>query len=71
MEKWILRKAFESSNLLPKEVLWRKKEAFSDGVSVKNLSWHTILQEHFNNLLSDEFYLRHVTKYSKNVPSIV
>ena len=68
MEKWLLRKAFDSSNLLPKEVLWRKKEAFSDGVSVENLSWHTILQEHFNNLLSDEFYLRHVTKYSKNVP---
>ena len=68
MEKWLLRKAFESSNLLPQEVLWRKKEAFSDGVSVENLSWHTILQEHFNNLLSDDFYLRHVTKYSKNVP---
>ena len=68
MEKWLLRKAFESSNLLPQEVLWRKKEAFSDGVSVENLSWHTILQEHFNNLLSDDFYLRHVTRYGKNVP---
>lgn len=32
-EKWILRKAFEGTGLLPDEVLWRKKEAFSDGVS--------------------------------------
>ena len=65
-----MRKAVETygNDLLPDSVLWRTKEAFSDGVSVENLSWHTILQEHFNNLLSDEFYLRHVTKYSKNVP---
>ncbi len=30
MEKWILRKAFE--DYLPKEVAWRQKEQFSDGV---------------------------------------
>ncbi len=30
MEKWILRKAFES--YLPAEVVWRQKEQFSDGV---------------------------------------
>ena len=33
MEKQILRDAFNKTNLLPKEVLYRKKEAFSDGVS--------------------------------------
>ena len=34
-EKYLIRKAFEiyCPDLLPKEVLWRKKEAFSDGVS--------------------------------------
>jgi asparagine synthase (glutamine-hydrolysing) len=32
-EKWLLRKAFESTKLIPEQVLWRKKEAFSDGVS--------------------------------------
>ena len=32
-EKYLLRKAFEHENLLPNEVLWRTKEAFSDGVS--------------------------------------
>jgi asparagine synthase (glutamine-hydrolysing) len=45
-EKWILRKAFESTGLLPDAVLWRKKEAFSDGVSGKTKSWYQICQEH-------------------------
>lgn len=33
VEKWILRKAFSGTGILPDEVLWRQKEAFSDGVS--------------------------------------
>ena len=40
-EKFILRTAFECDNLLPEEVLWRKKEAFSDGVSATEKPWHT------------------------------
>ena len=32
-EKHLLRSAFANTNLLPFEILWRKKEAFSDGVS--------------------------------------
>ena len=35
IEKYLLRLAFENDDLLPKEVLWRKKEAFSDGCSTK------------------------------------
>lgn len=39
-EKWALRSAFENTNLLPSEILWRKKEAFSDGVSSSGkLAW--------------------------------
>ena len=35
MEKYFIRKAFDIfyNDLLPEKVLWRKKEAFSDGVS--------------------------------------
>jgi asparagine synthase (glutamine-hydrolysing) len=33
MEKAILREAFELCEILPPEVLWRRKEAFSDGVN--------------------------------------
>jgi asparagine synthase (glutamine-hydrolysing) len=34
-----LRTICEHANLLPKEVLWRKKEAFSDGVSSTERPW--------------------------------
>lgn len=43
-EKWMLRKAFEGTGLLPDEILWRRKEAFSDGVSSKENSWFQMLQ---------------------------
>lgn len=40
MEKQILREAFEFDHYLPYDVLWRKKEAFSDGVSSTEDSWY-------------------------------
>jgi asparagine synthase (glutamine-hydrolysing) len=40
-EKWLLRKAFSNTGILPDEILYRKKEAFSDDVSsVGGLSWY-------------------------------
>ena len=44
-EKYILRNCFLRQNLLPKEVLWRTKEAFSDGVSSMKKSWYETIQE--------------------------
>lgn len=46
MEKWLLRQAFDGSGLLPPEVLWRRKEAFSDGVSSASSSWHHQIKTH-------------------------
>ncbi len=40
MEKCVLREAFSGTGLLPHAVLWRKKEAFSDGVSSQEESWY-------------------------------
>ena len=40
LEKAILREAFEADAYLPHDVLWRKKEAFSDGVSSTDDSWY-------------------------------
>ncbi len=40
MEKCVLREAFSGTGLLPDAVLWRKKEAFSDGVSSHEESWY-------------------------------
>ena len=50
MEKWLLRSAFDGMDLLPKEILWRTKEAFSDGVSAMERSWYQIIQEHMEKL---------------------
>ena len=48
-EKFLLREAFSRSNILPKEVLWRTKEAFSDGVSSCKKSWYETIQNHLVN----------------------
>lgn len=53
LEKILLRRCFsfgmfsdwQKRQILPDEILWRKKEAFSDGVSSKGRSLFTILQE--------------------------
>ena len=44
-EKALLRKAFEAEGLLPPSVLWRQKEAFSDGVSGTSKSWYQEIQD--------------------------
>lgn len=49
MEKWVLRKAFES--YLPESVAWRQKEQFSDGVGY---SWIDTLKELVESEVSDE-----------------
>jgi len=54
MEKYILRKAFESENLLPSVVLWRSKMAFSDGVSQKSKSWHKIISDYVDSNITDQ-----------------
>ena len=45
-EKYLLRSSFSDMNLLPHEVLWRTKEAFSDGVSKLTKSWFEIIQDY-------------------------
>ncbi len=49
MEKWVIRKAFES--YLPESVVWRQKEQFSDGVGY---SWIDTLKEVVNTEVTDE-----------------
>ena len=49
MEKWVVRKAFES--YLPASVAWRQKEQFSDGVGY---SWIDTLKELVDSEVSDE-----------------
>jgi len=54
IEKYLIRKAFSSDYylnshgkpLLPDKVLWRRKEAFSDGVSKQSRSLYEIIEEY-------------------------
>jgi len=46
MEKYALRKAFDGEGLIPDEILWRSKEALSDGVSKTDKSWYKIIQDY-------------------------
>ena len=66
MEKWWLRKAFEGT-LLPDHVLWRKKEAFSDGVSGEK-SWYQIIQEWVEDKVTEEEMVNAVTTYPYCTP---
>jgi asparagine synthase (glutamine-hydrolysing) len=54
IEKWWLRQAFEGTNTIPNDVLWRKKEAFSDGVSGKDRSWFEIIQDFIKTQVTEE-----------------
>ena len=47
IEKKLLRSAFKDTGLLPDEILWRTKEAFSDGVTVDSIV--KIIRTHVNN----------------------
>ena len=69
MEKYLLRKAFREyyleSPLLPDEILWRKKEAFSDGVSNINNSWYKILNNFYKNKNIENKIFEHLQPISE------
>ena len=63
MEKWILRKAFES--YLPESVAWRQKEQFSDGVGY---NWIDSLRAMTTEAVSDEQMAKVAETYPINPP---
>ena len=66
MEKYLFRKAFE--HLLPYELAWRVKVAFSDGVSNAERPWYEIIKEYMDTKYSDEEYESLKNKYTHNTP---
>jgi len=67
VEKWWLREAFAGTGILPDAVLWRKKEAFSDGVSGER-SWYQIIQDWVANKVTDEEMAQAATVYPYCTP---
>lgn len=70
IEKYFLRKAFEDMKLLPKEVLWRTKEAFSDGVSSVEDSWYSTIQKFIDTQISDKEMSWQIQWYTHNPPQL-
>jgi len=68
MEKHVLRKAFDTPDdpYLPKEVLWRQKEQFSDGVGY---SWIDGLKEHASKQVSDADFAKTATIFPHDTPT--
>ena len=68
IEKKLLRDAFDKTNLLPDEILWRKKEAFSDGVSGTENSWHNIIKNHVDSIITDREFDSSTLRIIHNKP---
>jgi len=71
MEKYLLRKAFE--NDLPDEILWRRKDGFSDGVSSVDKPWYEIIEEYSQkkyNMCEKDMYKQIYQKYYKGTDNI-
>ncbi|QLQ79872.1 hypothetical protein HG537_0C05210 [Torulaspora globosa] len=72
IEKYILRKAFDTSNepdvkpYLPEEILWRQKEQFSDGVGY---SWIDGLKDTAERVISDEIFAAPKSSWGDDVPT--
>lgn len=68
VEKYILRKAFDTPDkpYLPKEVLWRQKEQFSDGVGY---NWIDTLIEYCSSQVSDEEMEKAAEIFPYNTPA--
>jgi asparagine synthase (glutamine-hydrolysing) len=74
-EKFFIRNVFYTmdSGLLPHEILFRKKEAFSDGVSGLHRSWYEIIQDKVKDIVIPEqpfLYNPPITKEQKYYRSI-
>ncbi|CAL2083222.1 asparagine synthase B [Tenacibaculum sp. 190524A02b] len=63
MEKWVLRKAFES--YLPESVAWRQKEQFSDGVGY---NWIDTLKEVVESAVTDEMLENAAHRFPTQTP---
>ncbi|KAB1225743.1 Asparagine synthetase [glutamine-hydrolyzing] [Morella rubra] len=68
IEKWVLRKAFDDEEhpYLPKHILYRQKEQFSDGVGY---SWIDGLKAHASQHVTDKMMLNAARIFPHNTPS--
>ncbi|XP_039003967.1 asparagine synthetase [glutamine-hydrolyzing] 3-like [Hibiscus syriacus] len=68
IEKWVLRNAFDDDQkpYLPKHILYRQKEQFSDGVGY---SWIDGLKDHAEKQVTDTMLMNASFIYPENTPT--
>lgn len=68
IEKWAIRKAFDTPDdpYLPKEILWRQKEQFSDGVGY---GWVDSLKDIAEKEVSDQMFASAANRFPHNAPT--
>ncbi len=70
IEKGLLRRSFTTiDDYLPMEILYRRKEAFSDGVSSQENSWYSIVQAHAAAIYSDDEFTNEIMNIQHNKPT--
>ena len=70
IEKFLIRNAYKNTGILPDEILWRRKEDFSDGVSKQSRSWYQIIEENIPLPIKEAFKQINVNDYSTiNTPT--
>ncbi len=65
MGKWILRKAFDGTKLLPESILWREKAAFSDAVGHSMVDY---LKEYAETKYTEQELAQAKEKYPYGTP---
>ncbi len=71
IEKYILRKAFDTSDdpsaepYLPDDILWRQKEQFSDGVGY---GWIDALKDNAEHHVTDEMLKNPKAEWGTDIP---
>ncbi|XP_067005858.1 asparagine synthetase [glutamine-hydrolyzing] isoform X2 [Anabrus simplex] len=68
IEKHLLRSAFDGTDLLPSSILWRHKEAFSDGVTSVKKPLYGIIQDMIESKVSDSCLEKAASKYPHCTP---
>ncbi|XP_072046173.1 asparagine synthetase [glutamine-hydrolyzing]-like isoform X2 [Amphiura filiformis] len=69
IEKYLIRKSFEDQSLIPDEVLWRPKEAFSDGLASAKKSWYESLHEAIETKVTEKMMNEATGRFSFNTPT--
>ena len=78
-EKWLLRESFadpfysdmyklQCSAILPDEILWRRKDGFSDGCSSLERPLYKVLEEEAEDYITDEMMENAKLNYPYNTP---